>query len=47
MESKRKVCFLINQLKVDVSLFKTKINKNLFPTTLSEKYIPGKQCQKL
>jgi hypothetical protein len=34
-------------LKIDVCHFKTKINKNFFPTTPSEKYIPGKQYPKL
>jgi hypothetical protein len=39
--------FLIDGLKIDVCLLKTQINKNFFPRTPSEKYIPGKQCPKL
>jgi hypothetical protein len=38
---------LTNQLKINVCHFKTKIIKNVFPTTSSEKYISGKQCPKL
>jgi hypothetical protein len=34
-------------LKINVCLFKTQIKKKFFPRTLSEKYIPGKQCPKL
>ncbi len=39
--------FLIHWLKSDVCLLKAQITKNFFPRTLSEKYIPGKQCIKL
>jgi hypothetical protein len=34
-------------LKIIVCHFKTEIYKKFFPTTPSEKYIPGKQCPKL
>jgi hypothetical protein len=34
-------------LQIDVCLLKTQLNKNFFPRTPSEKYIPGKRCPKL